>query len=264
MIILKRKSILWLVIFLLSLNSCIINREMMFKTPKDGSFQYDSIPMRPYEDYKISIGDKITFDLNTNGGKNLIENLTQTSVEGSGRGSVISSGGSGSREFIVKTDSTVDIPILGDLNVVGLTIQKCEDTLEYLFKNQYQDPYIQLRVTNRRCVVFSGNGNSANIVNLTNPNTSLLEVLAMTGGISQRGNARLVKIMRKVKEKREIYLIDISTIDGLKYADMVIQGDDYIYIEPRTRLITGAIAEFAPISSLISSFAVIYTLIKKY
>ena len=265
MIILKRKSILWLVLLLLSLNSCIINREMMFKTPKDGSFQYDSIPMRPYEDYKISIDDKLAFDLNTNGGKNLIEALTQTTVEGSGKGSgngnITSNVG---REFLVKSNGTVDIPILGDLYVVGLTVQQCEDTLEHLFKDQYQDPYIQLRVTNRRCVVFSGNGNSASIIPLLNNNMTLLEVLAATGGISQRGNARLVKVFRKVKEKREIYLIDISTIDGLKYADMVIQGNDYIYIEPRSRIIMGAIAEFAPISSLISSFAVIYTLIKKY
>jgi hypothetical protein len=45
---------------------------------------------------------------------------------------------------------------------------------------------------------------------------------------------------------------------------MVIQGNDYIYIEPRTKLIMGAISEFAPISTLLSSVAVIYTLIKKY
>jgi polysaccharide export outer membrane protein len=264
MTIFKYKFLFGLSILLLSLNSCIINREMMFKTPKDGSFHYDSIPLRPYEDYKISIDDKLAFDLNTNGGKNLIEALTQTSVEGSGRGSGNNNNANVGREFLVKGNGTVDIPILGDLYVLGLTVQQCEDTLENLFKDQYQDPYIQLRVTNRRCVVFSGNGNSASIVPLLNTNTTLLEVLAATGGISQRGNARLVKVFRKVKEKREIYLIDVSTIDGLKYADMVIQGNDYIYIEPRMRLIQGTIAEFAPISSLISSFAVIYTLIKKY
>lgn len=260
----KYKFLFGLVFLLLSLNSCIINREMMFKTPKDGSFKYDSVPMRPYEDYKISIDDKITFDLNTNGGKYLIEALTQTNVEGSGRGSSFNNSIIYNREFLVKSNGTVDIPVLGDLYIVGLSVQQCEDTLEFLFKDQYQDPYVQLRVTNRRCVVFSGNGNSASIVPLNNANTTLLEVLAATGGVSQRGNARLVKVMRKVKDKREIYLIDVSTIDGLKYADMVIQGNDYIYIEPRMRLIQGTIAEFAPISSLISSFAVIYTLIKKY
>ncbi len=274
MTIFKYKFLFGLGFLLLSLNSCILNREMMFKTPKDGTFKYDSIPLYPDEEYKIAVGDKISFDLNTNGGKNLIEGLTQTSVEGSSRGSggVASSNGanlngnslSGGREFIVKLDSTIDLPVLGALKLVGYTIQECEDTLEYLFKNQYQDPFIQLRVTNRRCVVFSGNGNSASIVNLLNPNTTLLEVLAMTGGIHQGGNARLVKVMRKVKGKREIYLIDVSTIDGLKYADMIIQGDDYIYIEPRTKLIQGAISELAPVFSLLSTVTLIITLIRKY
>ena len=268
MTIFKYKFLFGLTFLLLSFNSCIINREMMFKTPKDGSFKYDSVPLYPYEEYKIAVGDKISFDLNTNGGKNLIEGLTQTAVEGSARGSggSVSAGASTNyaREFIVKLDSTIDLPVLGELKLVGLTMQQCEDTLESLFKDQYQEPFVQLRVTNRRCIVFSGNGNSATIVNLTNPNTTLLEVLAMTGGIHVGGNARLVKVMRKVKGKREIYLIDISTIDGLKYADMIIQGDDYIYIEPRTRLIQGAIAELAPILSLLSTFAVVYTLIKKY
>ena len=267
MIFLKNKFLFVFIIGILSLNSCIINREMMFKIPKDGTFKYDSIPLRPYEDYKIAIDDRIGFTLNTNGGKNLIEGLTQTSVEGSARGSgsVSSNYGSSSiNDYLVKNDSTVDIPVIGKIKIVGLTVQQCEDTLEYLFKDQYQEPFIQLRVTNRRCVVFSGNGNSASIVPLNNTNTTLLEVLALTGGISARGNARLVKVMRKVKDKREIYLIDVSTIDGLKYADMVIQGNDYIYIEPRMRVIQGTLAEFAPISSLISSFAVVYTLIKKY
>jgi polysaccharide export outer membrane protein len=262
MIFLKYKTQLGItLLLLLSLNSCIINREMMFKIPKDGTFVYDSIPLRPYEDYKISIDDKLSFSINTNGGKNLIESISSTNVEGSAIGSGTGQGG---LIFTVERDSTIELPVLGQLKVGGLTLQQCEDTLVKLFENQYQDPYIQLSVTNRRCVVFSSNGNTASIVPLNNRNTTLLEVLAMTGGISARGNARLIRVMRKTKVKREIYLIDISTIDGLKYADMVIQGNDYIYIEPRARIIMGGLAELAPITSLISSGILVYTfLIKK-
>ena len=86
--------------------------------------------------------------------------------------------------------------------------------------------------------------------------------LAKTGGISPRGKSRIVKVMRKVGDKREIYHIDVSTIDGLKYADMIIQGNDYIYVEPRPQLIQGAMREWAPIASLVSSFTLIYTIIR--
>ena len=276
MIFLKYKTQLGItLVLLLSLNSCFINRERMFKIPKDGSFVYDSIPLNPYEDYKIAVNDRLTIDINTNGGKNLIEALTATSVEGSARGSGSSINGnvSGSGNinnlnslngFLVKNNGTADIPIIGELYVAGLTIQQCQDTLEFLLKNQYQDPYIQLRVNNRRCMVFNGTANSASVVQLINNNTTLLEVLANTGGISTIGNSSLIRIMRKVKDKREVYLIDLSTIEGLKYSDMIIQGDDYIYIEPREKLIMATISEFAPISTLISSAVIVFTLIKKF
>ena len=251
--------------FLLSLlGSCAINSNMMFKTPKDGSFVYDSIPLVPKEDYKLSIDDKLVFNLTTNRGKSLLEGISGTLTQSGANSSSNSRGGANGgnmNDYIVRSDGYVELPVLGDVKVQGLTIKDCEDTLEYLFQSQYQDPFVQLQVTNRRCVVFSGDGSAASIVPLTNINTTLLEVLAKTGGISPRGKSRIVKVMRKVGDKREIYHIDVSTIDGLKYADMIIQGNDYIYVEPRPQLIQGAMREWAPIASLGSSLILIFTLL---
>ena len=82
MIFLNCKKLFGVLFLALMLGSCAINSNMMFKIPKDGSFKYDSIPIRPVENYKISIDDKLTFNLSTNKGKNLIEGLTGTSVYG--------------------------------------------------------------------------------------------------------------------------------------------------------------------------------------
>ena len=261
----KGKVIFALLSLVVLVSSCGINSNMMFKTPKDGSFVYDSIPLRPIEDYRIAIDDKLTFTLRTNNGKSLIEGLSGTFTNFTNNSTPTNSTGSTNgniSEYIVRSDGNVEFPILDDVKVVGMTIKQCEDTLEHLFESQYQDPFVQLKVTNRRCVVFSGDGNAATIVNLENLNTTLLEVLAQTGGISYRGKSRVVKVMRKVGEKREIYHIDISTIDGLKYADMIVQGNDYIYVEPRPQIVKGALQEWAPLASLASSFTLIYTLIR--
>lgn len=260
------KKIKGIVIFaLLSLvvlvSSCGINSNMMFKTPKDGSFVFDSIPLRPLEDYKISVDDKLVFDLSTNNGKSLIEGLSGTSVSNYSSLNGSNRVGGNVSEFIVRSNGNVEFPLLGDVYVEGLTIKECEDMLESLFEVQYQDPYVRLRVTNRRCVVFSGDGSAAKIITLSNLNTTLLEVLALSGGISPRGKSKVVKVMRKVGEKREIYHIDISTIEGLNYADMIIQGNDYIYVEPRPQLIRGAMQEWSTVASLVSSVSLIFTLI---
>jgi len=251
---------------LILLGSCGINSNMMFKTPKDGSFIYDSIPLVPKEDYKLSVDDRLVFNLTTNRGKSLLEGISGTMTQtktGNTRNGGASGGANLMNDYIVRGDGFVELPVLGDVQVQGLTIKECEDKLEGLFKSQYQDPFVQLRVTNRRCVVFSGDGNAATIVNLENINTSLLEVLAQTGGIPERGKSRIVKVMRKMKDgSREIYHIDVSTIDGLKYADMIIQGNDYIYVEPRPEIIKGAIKEWAPIASLASSITLIFTILR--
>ena len=246
-------------------SSCGINSNMMFKTPKDGSFVYDSIPLRPLEDYKIAVDDKLTFTLITNDGKSLIEGLsgTGTKFENINAASGIAGSNIGNNsEYIVRSDGYVEFPVLGDVHITGMTIKQCEDTLEHLFESQYQDPFVQLKVTNRRCVVFSGDGSAAKIVTLSNLNTTLLEVLALSGGISPRGKSKVVKVMRKVGEKREIYHIDVSTIEGLEHADMIIQGNDYIYVEPRAEIIQGAMQEWSIVASLVSSVSLIFTLIR--
>lgn len=259
----RLKDFFWLFIILFTLGSCKINSNMMFKTPKDGSFKYDSIPLRPSEDYTISIDDKITFSLSTNNGRSMVEALSGTSTENK---TIVDNNNmkmNADYQYIVRSNGMVELPLLGDVKVEGLTIAQCQDTLEKLFKDQYQDPFVQLRVTNQRCIIFPGNGSTAVIVNIENNNTTLMEIIAQSGGIPTRGQSKVIKVMRKVKDKREIYHIDISTIEGLKYADMIIQGNDYIYIEPRAQLIQGSLAEWAPISSLISTVLLTYTLIAK-
>jgi polysaccharide export outer membrane protein len=266
MTIFKYKFLFGFLSLTLCLFSCGINGNIMFKTPKDGSFKYDSIPLKPKEDYKIAIDDKLSFALSTNKGKSLIEGITGTTI---GNGNINNSAYYASNvglvnEYLVRNDGKVEIPLLGKIQVEGLTIEEFQDTLVKLFSTQYQDPFIQVKITNRRCLVFTGNGSSAMGITLENANTTLLEVLGKSGGISPRGKAQMVKVMRKTSGKREIYLIDISKIDGLKYADMIIQGNDYIYVEPRPELIKGLLNEIVPITTLANTILLFYTIIKKY
>ena len=50
----------------------------------------------------------------------------------------------------------------------------------------------------------------------------------------------------------------MSTIDGLKYSDMIIQSNDYIYIEPAAELAKEIVRDLAPILSLFTSALLIF------
>lgn len=213
----------------------------------------DSIPTFKREDYRISNDDKITFKLSTNDGQRIVEGM-------SGVGTSIMTGNN-INEYIVRSDGFVYLPVLGDVKLFGLTIKQAEDTLQQLYEKHYLNPFVQLRVTNQRVIVMPGDGGDAQVVTLKNNNTTIMEVIAEAGGISKRGKARSIKVMRMVNGKREIYPIDLSTVEGLVYADMIVQSNDYIYIEPNPRLGKEALAEFTPFLAILSSFTIVLSLI---
>jgi polysaccharide export outer membrane protein len=88
-----------------------------------------------------------------------------------------------------------------------------------------------------------------------------MEVLALAGGIADRGKSEKVKLMRVDNGTRKIYVMDLSTVDGLKYADLIVQANDYIYVEPREQVAKEVLNNSAPIISLLSSVLVIFTVL---
>ncbi len=240
-------------ILIITVQSCGINSNLMFKQAK-GEENNDSIPLQPAEAYRISPDDKITFTLSTNNGAEIISGVSGVSEEG--KGQVKST-----TEYLVRRNGEVELPVLGIVKVAGLTVEECEDKLIELFSTEYQNPFIQVKITNQRVIVFPGNGSDATVVHLQNSNTTLMEALALAGGITDRGKANTVKLMRKVNGERQVYVIDLSTIEGLKYVDMIVQANDYIYVEPTPELAKEISEDVVPIVSLLSSAIVIFTAI---
>lgn len=212
----------------------------------------DSIPMTPDESYRIGINDRFTFELYPQDGEQLVENTTQTNPI------------KNNLEYTIRPNGKAELPVIGEIRLAGLTIEACEDTLEHYFSFTHKNPFVQVKVLNKRVIVFPGNGGQAQVVNLINENTTLMEVLAMSGGIAERGKAKSIKILRSAQNQREVYEIDLSTIDGLAYADMVIQANDYIYIEPTKEITRGVLREVTPLIGIITSSIAIITIFSKF
>lgn len=250
---------LFILLIPVAVSSCGINSNIMFKVAKGDEVHYDSIPLTPTEDYLISVDDKITFQLYTNDGELLLLNnadVAQKNITGNtSSGSAV--------EYLVKRDGTAELPKLGKVKVQGLSVTQCESLLKELYSAEYQKPFVQVQITNQRVVVFPGNGSDAKVILLENNNTTLMEALAQAGGITERGKAKKVKLMRRTGDgdKRAVYVLDLSTIEGLQYVDMIVQANDYIYVEPNPQITREVVKDVAPIVSIISSAVIIFTVI---
>ena len=249
------------VLLIIAMQSCGINSDLMLKTPKD--YEYDEINLdstsTSNDEYVINVNDVFKFQFFRNKGNRIVD----ISSGSGGTGSSQNLNSSAVISFTIKADSLVEVPILGEINLVGKTIREAEEYMVSLYSQYYKDPFVQITVTNRRVIVFPGSGGDAQVVYLKNNNTTLLEALALAGGITDRGRAKRIKLIRVVDGEKKVYLIDLSTIEGLQYTDLVVQNGDYIYVEPVPELGKELLREIAPIFSLVSSTAGIIFIISK-
>ena len=242
-----------LAIFILSLNSCGINSNLMYKAPT--TYQYDSLVKGTAEQYKIAINDKLKINFFKSKGEAILD-MQSGSQDNRSQMRTINE-----ITYLVLQDGSVEFPLVGNVKIAGLTTVECRDTLVKLLSKDYVEPFVQVEVLNKRCFVFPGTGGDAQVVNLTNENTTLMEALALAGGIKDRGKAKSVRVMRKEGEEWKVFKIDLSKIEGLEDSDMIVQANDYIYVDPSSRIAREVLEEVAPIFSIISSAAVIITVV---
>jgi hypothetical protein len=55
--------------------------------------------------------------------------------------------------------------------------------------------------------------------------------------------------------------MDLSTIDGLESARLVVQANDIVYVEPLPQLVREATESLSPIATLISTLTLLYAFI---
>ncbi|MFM7466759.1 MAG: polysaccharide biosynthesis/export family protein [Crocinitomicaceae bacterium] len=205
-----------------------LNSNALFQIPAGEEFVYDSLPLKPKEDYKIGPGDRFSFVFASNNGERFINGVSGFN---DGENNNSSARQNNLNDYLVRQDGTAEIPIIGTYPVAGLTIIQFEDSLVKILSKTFKNPFVQIRVTNQRVIIFPGRG-QAKVVYLQNVNTTLLEAIALSGGIANDGKAYSIKLMRKKPSgKREIYKIDLSTIHGMREAEMIVQCNDYIYID---------------------------------
>jgi polysaccharide export outer membrane protein len=236
------------------LSSCKVMRSnLMLKTPKD--YKYDElIDSLAQKDYRVAPNDEILYFVFTNDGFKLIDLATQ-----------VNTGFKASINTIVESDGQIKMPLLGRVYVEGLTIKELQAVLEEKYSEFYVKPYVEVRVSNKRVIVFPGSGGSAKVLPLTNNNTTVMEALAAAGGIVEDGKAYKVKLIRnnpKPGGKPLVHLMDLSTIDGLSAANSKVQANDIIYVEPRYKPLATFNKEVLPLVTTITGVILIIQLFR--
>lgn len=137
--------------------------------------------------------------------------------------------------YLVNDDGNIYLPLIKPISVEGLKIWQANDLVAKAYEEFYVQPYAKVNLLNRRVVIMGALGDR--ILPLTQENMNLLEVLVMAGvnlGVNSRNDR--IRVIRNVLTDPKIQIVDLTKWETTKLANMRIEPNDVIYIEPRRRL----------------------------
>lgn len=129
--------------------------------------------------------------------------------------------------YLVNYDSTVVLPLLGRINLVGLTRLEAAIRLEKEYGKYVINPIIDVNIPSLS-VILLGDANSNGKIALDKENTTIVDIIAKAGGIKETGKKRDIKIIRGT----EIIVVDLKKIEVLQSPDIVMHDNDIVYVEP--------------------------------
>lgn len=212
------------------LSSCSYKRKnTLFKTAKKIKA---SAPVAAFDDKGESIAEK-----NENykhrikvGDRVLIHFLNNYDIGQASEQSATSTAnldGAGEKGYLVNYDSTVTLPLVGRLNIIGLTRLEAAKKLEEEYGKFIINPIVEVNIVSLSVTILGEVVTPGKIL-LDKENTSVVDVIALSGGFKDTGKKNRVRIIRN----NEVILVDLRQIESLKNKSIIIQDGDIIYIEP--------------------------------
>ncbi len=198
--------------------------------------------------YRIQPNDMVSFEIYTNEAALMLEVTTSplNNITGVQKTNM---------EYLVDSEGNVEFPLIGPQSIAGLTVNEAQKKIEGLYEYQFNNPYVQLKVLNRRVIIFPSPRGNGEVLELKSQNISLLEGLAKAGGLGDGGRADDILLVRNAIGERKVYHIDLSTIEGLEYAKLSLESGDIVYVQPTKSWGPQLQQEFRPYLTFLSAFA---------
>ncbi|MEN3322535.1 polysaccharide biosynthesis/export family protein [Mariniflexile soesokkakense] len=243
-------------------SSCITNKDVVYLQDK-GTVKLDSLSIKELsKPYRVQVNDILSINV-----KALDNELTAifNPVEGasnSGQGGLYFSG------FTVDLHGNIKFPILGEINVLGFTIQEIEKKVKSELLAQYFKESAELFVTVKLAgLKYTTIGEvGTGVHTLFQDRVNIIEALANAGDISLTGDRKDVLVIRQYPDGQKIHHIDLTDIAAMQSPFYYIQPNDIILVKPLKRKVLGAgqtaIQNITTVSSILAVLVSTYFLVK--
>lgn len=133
--------------------------------------------------------------------------------------------------YLVNSCGEIDFPVLGRLQVAGMTRSELTDMMTEKISAYVKSPIVTIQIRNFKVSVL-GEVNKPGTVNVPNERLSILDALGMAGDLTIYGSRTNVLLIRDNNGQKEYHRFDLTSSATLTSAYYYLQQNDILYVEP--------------------------------
>lgn len=227
-----KSKYLFLFLFIAVLfSSCISTKRLTYL--QEGDIKADSIIAlrKKQEPYRLQINDLLSIrvkalDQETVG---IFNPIGDANLNATGEERLYYDG------FVVDPHGNIRIPTLGEVNVLGYTVEEVREEIEKRLLSDYfkaeANIFVTVKIAGIRYTI-SGEISSPGSKIIYRDQVSIMEAIANSGDIPVTGDKTNVIIIRQYPLGQKVHHIDLTSIDAMNSPYYYVQPNDLILINP--------------------------------
>jgi len=243
--------------------ACVPLKELTYLQKKDNSEAESVINPVALKPYRLQTNDILSISIKANDPK-LVSIFSTTETVSA----VKTETGLYFDGFSVNDHGNIRMPVLGEINVLGYTLDEVRLMIEQRLLNEYFNKeaniFVNVKLAGLRYTI-NGEVSSPGSKILYQDKVNIMEAIANSGDITITGNRRAVTIIRQFPHGTEMHDIDLTDVKAMQSPYYFIQPNDYIYVKPLVQKTWGTgktgIESLGTIITLLSLATTTYLLI---
>jgi polysaccharide export outer membrane protein len=256
-------SYLWIGVLVLS-TSCVSNQDMIYLQKKEGYEVNSSITAIRSKPYRLQTNDVLSVAIKAIDPKlvSIFSPSNQGEI-GKSESALYFDG------FSVDDHGNIRMPVLGEINVIGYTVEEVRDEIERRlladYFNEEASLFVTVKLAGFKYTITGEVGNKGTKV-LFQDHVNIMDAIANSGDINTTGNRKDVTIIRQLPTGTEMHTLDLTDINVMNSPYYYLQPNDFIYVKPLKKNTWGnfqtGLQGITSIASLITLGTTVYLLFK--
>ena len=166
--------------------------------------------------------------------------------------------------YLVNSDGTIELPMLGTVKAAGFTKNQLKDNITDLIlkRKLLTDPIVDIRYLNYEVTVL-GEVAKPTVITVPSEKISMLKAIGLAGDLTIYGKRKNVLLIREENGKKMTRHIDLNSSNFFNSPYYYLQPNDVIYVEPNKNKAATAIRNPQLLPIVLSSLSVLAIVIDR-